>query len=185
MTNKIEVSNNFFPYLLHPYNSTLVTTIDKNNKPNIIVIAWVIPLSRNPPYLAMGINKNRYSYKLIAESREFVVNIPSYDLAKKVIFCGRKSGREVDKFKETKLTPEKAKMVSPPIIKECVAHIECKLDRIIEVGDHDLFIGKVLTAYASKEVFSEHYDFKKFKPLLHAGGDFFTTTIDEIEKYTP
>ncbi|MEM2927676.1 MAG: flavin reductase family protein [Nitrososphaerota archaeon] len=183
--NKIEISNISFPYLLHPYNSTLVTTTDKNNKPNIIVIAWIIPLSRNPPYLAMAIHKNRYSYKLIAESKEFVVNIPSYDLAKKVIFCGRRSGKDIDKFKETGLTPEKAKMVSPPIIKECIAHIECELDRIIEVGDHDLFIGKVLTAYASKDFFDEHYNFKIFKPLLHAGGDFFTTTIDKIEKYTP
>lgn len=183
--DKIEVSNESFPYLLHPYNSTLVTTIDKNNKPNIIAIAWIIPLSRNPPYLVMAINKNRHSYKLIAESKEFVVNIPSYDLAKKAIFCGRRSGREVDKFKETRLTPEKAKMVSPPIIKECIAHIECKLDRIIEVGDHDLFIGKVLTAYASKEIFDKHYNLKKFKPLLHVGFDLFTTTIDKIEKYTP
>lgn len=181
--SKAEIPIRDFPYLLHPYNATLVTCIGKDGKPNIIAIAWIIPVSINPPYLVMSIRPTRHSYKLIMETGEFVVNISPYKLVSKVIFCGRKSGRDYDKFKETGLTPMKAKKVSPPIIAECIAHIECKVAKTIEAGDHNLIIGEVLTAYASKEHFEKHYKLDKYNPLLHIRGNLFTTTINKMEEY--
>lgn len=86
-----------------------------------------MPVSINPPLLAVSIAPRRHSYKLIQETKEFVINIPTMKFVKETLFCGRKSGRDVDKFKETKLTPLPAKTVKAPIIKECVAHLECKL----------------------------------------------------------
>ena len=180
---KSEVPLEDFPYLLHPYNATLVTTIGKDGRANVLAIAWIVPVSVDPPYLAMSLRPQRYTYRLLMETDEFVVNIPTFELAKQVVFCGRKSGRDYDKFKETKLTPKRARMVSPPIIKECVAHVECKLERTVDLGDHTLFIGRVVAAYASRKCFERSYNLKQFHPLLHIRGTSFTTTSGEIVEY--
>jgi flavin reductase (DIM6/NTAB) family NADH-FMN oxidoreductase RutF len=164
-------------YLLHPYNACLVTSKRKNEKPNIMAVAWIIPVSANPPLLAMSIRPERYSYKLIMETGEFVVNIPTYEMAKKVLICGRKSGKDYDKFKETSLSTLQATKVEAPLIKECVAHIECKVLETIEVGDHTLIIGQIVAAHALEAYFDIVYNIKKFRPCLHLGKNFFTTCV--------
>jgi len=138
-----------------------------------------MPVSLNPPMLVFSIRKERHSYKLLKQAAEFVVNIAGFDLVHQVLYCGRKSGKDVDKFKETGLTVGKAKRVGAPIINECVAHLECRVKEMIPRGDHVLVIGKVLTAYAEKKTFKGLYDLKRFKPLLHLGNDVFTTTSRE------
>ena len=181
-TQKIKVSVPFDRplYLLHPYNASLVTCKGKNEKINVMTVAWIIPVSVNPPLLAMSIRPERYSYDLIIETAEFVVNIPTFKLAQKVLLCGRRSGRNHEKFKEASLSPQKAKRVNAPIIKECVAHLECKLVKTIKIGTHDLIIGQVVAAYALDDHFEEVYDMTKFRPCLHVGKNFFTTCIKEI-----
>jgi flavin reductase (DIM6/NTAB) family NADH-FMN oxidoreductase RutF len=171
-----------FSSLLHPLNATLVTCQGKDGKANALAIAWIVPVSVNPPMLVFAVRKERHSYKLIEQTREFVVNIAGFDMARQVLYCGRKSGREVNKFKETGLTAGKAKKVSVPIINECVAHLECRVEDIIPTGDHVLIVGGVLAAHARSEAFKGLYDLKRFKPLLHLGDDVFTTTsTDTIE----
>jgi len=122
-------------YFLHPYNATLVTCKSKDEKTNVMAVAWIIPVNVNPPMVAMSIRPERHPHDLILETKEFVVNIPTFDMAEKVLFCGRTTGEKSNKFKETQLTPKKARKVSPPIIKECVAHLECKLKRTIRTGE--------------------------------------------------
>jgi flavin reductase (DIM6/NTAB) family NADH-FMN oxidoreductase RutF len=139
-----------------------------------------MPVSINPPMVVMSIAPRRYSHQLIEETKEFVINIPTMDIVQETLFCGRRSGRTYDKSEETGLTLLPAKMVKPPIIKECVAHLECKLEKQITVGDHTLFIGHVLTAYADKGVFDKNFDVKKVKPIYHMGGDDFVTLAPEI-----
>jgi len=180
--SKKEISLNYFPYLLHPRNTVLVTTVGKDGKQNVLAVAWITPISVNPPYLGISIKPERYSHKLLLETGEFVVNVPTFDLAKEVTICGRKSGRTLDKFKEAGLTVEKAKIVKAPIIKECIAHLECKVVNSIEVGDHTFFIGKVLAAYVSERHFKELYDIKEHKTLLHIGRNKFTTTQDTYKE---
>ena len=171
-----------FSRLLHPLNATLITSQGKDGKANALAIAWIVPVSMNPPMLAFAVSKERHSYKLIEQTREFVVNIAGFDLARQVLYCGRKSGKEVNKFKETGLTAGKAKKVSVPIINECVAHLECRVEDIIPTGDHVLIVGEVLAAHARSEAFKGLYDLKRFKPLLHLGDDVFTTTsTDTVE----
>lgn len=162
-------------YLLHPYNSCLVTSIGKDGKPNVMAVAWIIPVSVSPPLLAMSIRSTRYSHRLITETGEFVVNIPTFKMAKKVLMCGRSSGRDCDKFKETRLEPQKAAKLSCPAIEECVAHIECKLVKTIEVGDHSLMIGEIVAAQATKGLFDVTYNLQAFNPCLHLGKNYFTT----------
>ena len=164
-------------YLLHPYNAFLVTCKGKNEEINVMAAAWVIPVSVNPPLVAMSIRPERYSYDLIIETGEFAVNVPTFELAGKVLLCGRRSGRRHKKFKEAQLSPQKAKKVAAPIVKECVAHLECKLIRTVKTGDHTLIIGRVVAAYAMEDHFEEVYNMARFHPCLHLGKNSFTTCI--------
>ncbi len=122
----------------------------------------------------------RYSHELIAGLKEFVVNIPTMDIIKETLFCGRRTGRKHDQFAETGLTPLPAKMIRPPIIKECVAYLECKLHQQIAMGDHTLFVGEVLTAYVNEGVFlNRKFNLEKVKLIYHAGGSDFATLDPE------
>ncbi len=167
-----------FHYLLHPYSTTLVTCCDKEGKPNIVAMAWVIPLSVDPPLLGMSIRQTRYSYGLICETGEFVVNVAPYELAEQALVCGRRSGRDLDKFAATGLTAGKARKVRPPIIEECLGFLECRVVDDIEIGDHRLVIGEVLEAYAPAEALEEGglRALDRARPLLHIGKNCFTST---------
>jgi flavin reductase (DIM6/NTAB) family NADH-FMN oxidoreductase RutF len=179
-TEKVEVPLSSSYRLLHPRLVVLVSCADKTNKANAITLAWFMPVSVNPPLVVINIASKRHSHRLIEETKEFVINIPTMNIAQETLFCGRRSGRIHDKFEETRLTTLPAKTVKPPIIKECVAHLECKLEEQITVGDRTLFIGRVLTAYADREAFHEKFDVRKVKPIYHMGGDDFVTLAPEI-----
>jgi len=170
--------------LLHPYNSCLVTSMGKNGKKNVMAVAWIIPVSVDPPMVAMSIRPERYSHDLIMETQEFVVNIPTIKLVRKVLFCGRKSGRNLNKFKETSLSTQKAKKVKAPIIKECIAHLECKLVDTVKAGDHTLILGQIVAAYALNDYFDGLYNIEKFHPCLHVGKNTFTTCINKSKEYS-
>ncbi|RZN56621.1 MAG: flavin reductase family protein [Candidatus Methanomethylicota archaeon] len=142
-----EINLNKAYTLLYPRQTVLIVSISKEGKPNIMTLNWSSPVSFNPPMLCIAVGKQRYSVELIKETKEFVVAIPSEGMEKEVLFCGSSSGRNIDKFKETKLTPIKAKYVRPPLIKECVANLECEVVEEIETGDHILFIARILAAY--------------------------------------
>lgn len=166
--------------LLYPRQVVLVSCADKTGKTNIITLAWCMPVSVNPPMLLIGIAPHRYSHELIEETGEFVVNVPTMDILKETLFCGRRTGRECDKFQEAGLTPLLAKIVKPQVVKECVAHLECRLHQRITTGDHTLFIGEVLAAYVNEGAFIEKYDLQKVRPVYHFGGDDFTTISPKI-----
>ena len=183
MDEKEDLDIEDIPYLLHPYPATLVTTLGEDGKPNVMAVAWIIPVSVNPSYIALTLRPQRHSYKLLTETHEFIVNIPDLSVAKQVVFCGRRSGRDYDKFKETRLTPMKARKTSAPIIKECIAHLECKLEKVIEIKDHILCIGKVIAAYASDKRYGKLYDLSQHQPLLHLRGNTFTTTTRKAVEY--
>ncbi len=182
------VSATSFHYLLHPHTTLLVTCCDDAGRANIIAIAWLTPVSINPPLLALMIRPDRYSYPLIRATREFVVNVASREIAAQTLFCGRRSGRDVDKFAATGLTAQPARLVRPPIIAECLAHLECRVAQDIEAGDHHIVIGAVVAAYARAGVLDAEglYDPRRAQPLLHLGRNRFTTTrADSIEPALP
>lgn len=142
-----------------------------------------MPTSIRPPLLAMSVRSRapkRLSYEMIVETKEFVVNVPTMDIVKETLFCGRRTGRQFDKFRETGLTPLKAKIVKPPIIKECVAHLECKLSKRLVTGDHTIFVGRILAAYVNEGVFDGTYNLRKVKPIYHMGGDKFATLAAKV-----
>ena len=101
----------------------MVSCIDKTDGANIVTLAWSMPTSSDPPLIAISVSPRRYSHRLIEETKEFVVNVPTIEIARETLFCGRVSGRKHDKFKEAPLTALPAKKVQAAIIKECVAHL--------------------------------------------------------------
>jgi flavin reductase (DIM6/NTAB) family NADH-FMN oxidoreductase RutF len=174
MSAKLPVNINSAYRLLHPMHTVLVSCIGNSSKPNIITLAWAMPTSSNPPLLAVSIAPGRHSHKQIEESGEFVVNIPTLDIIQAVYACGSLTGRSFDKFKRTNLTPMPGKKVKAPAIRECVAHIECEVDGQMTTGDHTIFVGKILEAYADMGTFSDAgYDLKKARMLYHVGGNNF------------
>lgn len=166
--------------LLHPRNVVMVSCIDKTGGANIITLAWSMPTSADPPMVAISVSPKRYSHRLIKEAGEFVVNVPTVQIARESLLCGRVSGRKHDKFKKARLTALPAKKVKAPIIKECVAHLECKLVQELTTGDHTVFIGKVLAAHVSEGVFDGKYDISEVNPIYHLGGDDFATISSKV-----
>ena len=148
---------------------------------NIITLAWNMPLSHKPPLIAVSMTRKRFSYDLIKKSGEFVVNVPGMDLFDEMVYCGTHSGRDVDKFKETDLTARRPnKLALAPLIKECIGHLECRLNFEKEAGDHVLMIGEVIYASAEKELFDVKWKVDKAKLIYHLGDKFFTTSEKEI-----
>jgi flavin reductase (DIM6/NTAB) family NADH-FMN oxidoreductase RutF len=178
--NKTEISLSNAYKILHPMHTVLVTCRSKSGRTNVITLAWAMPTSIDPPLIAISVKPGRYSHELIEETREFVVNIPTMEIVKETLFCGRRSGRECDKFKEAKLTPALAKAVKAPIIKECIAHLECKLRQSFITGDHRIFVGEVVAAYTDKGCFVEEYDIGKARLVYHLGGNRFATLSEGV-----
>lgn len=149
-----------------PMRHFLITCGDIERKSNIIAVSFCMPVSKEPPLIACAIGRRTYSCKLIESTKEFIVNIPPKELKPNIYYCGLHSGYQVDKFKETGLTPQPARKVKAPIIDECVAHMECKVRQEIETGDKKLFIGEVIEAYADEALV------KGERNVEYAKGDF-------------
>jgi len=118
-------------------------------KPNLITIAWAGSVCSDPPMLSISVRPERYSHAIIQATREFVVNIPSARQAKTVDWCGTVSGRNVDKFADTGLTPAKALKVRCPIITECLLNIECRVQKFLKLGSHTMFVAEVVAVQVS------------------------------------
>jgi flavin reductase (DIM6/NTAB) family NADH-FMN oxidoreductase RutF len=118
-----------------PMKTFLITCADIDGNPNIIAVSFCMPVSREPPLTACAIGRKAFSCELIENTKEFIINVPSAELKQQVYYCGYNSGRQVDKFKVTNLTPKPARRVKPPIIDECIAHMECVLEDIFQAGE--------------------------------------------------
>lgn len=129
--------------MLYPTPAVLVTSVDKTGKPNVLTVAWTGTICSEPPMLSISVRPERYSHDLIAQSGEFVINVPSTRQARAIDYCGVVSGRTTDKFKAMRLTPGPAKTVKAPLILECPLHIECKVRKSLKLGSHTMFIAEV------------------------------------------
>jgi len=175
-----EIAVKGFFHLLHPYPAFLVTCAGPEGEPNVVTIAWLIPVSVQPPLLTMAVRPERYSYGLIVESGEFVVNVIPHDRAGVALFCGQRSGQDVDKISALGLATAPGRAVKAPILPaEGVAFLECRLQQMVEAGDHTLFIAEVVAAYAQQGFLRGSVrDLEAVPPLMHVGGCRFTTTTD-------
>lgn len=153
----------------------MATCIDAEGRANIITLGMYMAISFDPPLVCIGISPKRYSHRLIEETGEFVVNVPSIGLEEEMHFCGTRSGRDCDKFKETGLTPVPASRVRPPLIKECYGHLECKVVQSYVCGDHTLFVGEIVAASADDDVLEgERLDLTKARPIVQKNWKYYT-----------
>ena len=130
--------------MLFPVPAVMLSCGRENEKPNIITLAWAGNVCSDPPMVSVSIRRSRYSYDIIKETGEFVLNLTTESLARKADLCGVKSGRDIDKFETVHLTPQPSKKIKAPGIMESPVNIECKVEQIIPLGTHDLFLAKVL-----------------------------------------
>ncbi len=131
--------------LLAPVPVVLVSCGGSRGFPaNLITIAWVGTVCSEPPMLSIAVRPERFSYPILRKTGEFVVNLPGRELVRLVDWCGVKSGRDVDKFRETGLTPLPATKVSCPLVAECPVNLECRTVKTIPLGSHTLFLAEIL-----------------------------------------
>lgn len=121
-------------------------------RPNIITVAWAGTVCSEPPMVSVSIRPQRYSYEIISETHEFVLNLTTVAMAKAVDWCGVKSGRDVDKFDGAHLTPFSSELVSAPGIAESPVNMECRVKKVVPLGSHDMFIAEIVAVHVSQEL---------------------------------
>lgn len=162
---------------IYPKPALVIGSYDKEGKPNIMTAAWIGICNSDPLSISVSMRPATYSYGNVTESKAFTVNIPSSELIKYVDYAGRLSGKDVDKFKETGLTPVKSEFVNAPYIKEFPIVIECELTEYHDLGSHRQFIGKVIDVKADKAILdaSDRVDVNLLEPLIYADGNYYET----------
>ena len=171
MRNKVMWKPGTFLYPL-PVVMVSCGTMEKSN---IITVAWTGILNTNPSTVYIAVRPTRYSYQLIKEQGEFVINLTNKNLVRATDWCGVKTGSQVDKFKEMKLTKEKANFVKCPMIKESPVSVECKVREIQEMGSHHVFVADVLAINADKQYIDEKgaFDISKCDLIAYANGHYY------------
>jgi len=132
-----------------PNNVVFVLSVDLNGKPSGMVASMTTKCSNTPPLMAVAISNEGHTHKLIRESKEFVIAVPNKAMEKEIEFFGSTSGKELDKFKETKIATIPAKHIKTPLLRDATVNFECKLVSETPAGNHILFIGEVLASYVN------------------------------------
>ncbi len=162
--------------MLYPLPAVMVSCQRPGEKPNIITVGWAGTVCTNPAMLSIAVRPNRYSYDIIKETGEFVVNLTTEKLVKATDFCGVRSGRDTDKFAECHLTAEAASQVSVPLIGECPVNIECRTEQILELGSHHLFIARVAAVDVDERYMDENgrFDLNKSGLIVYSHGEYWS-----------
>lgn len=161
--------------MIYPVPAVLVTVADSKGNDNIITVAWTGTVCTNPPMAYISVRPERYSYHMIQETKEFVINLTTRELAYAVDFCGVKSGRDVDKFQEMNLTRMKSSKVKPPMIAESPVNIECKVTECKELSSHHMFLAEVAAVHVTESYMNESgkFQLEKAEPIVYSHGTYF------------
>lgn len=162
--------------MLYPLPAVLVSVADKKGNQNVFTVAWTGTVCSDPAMVSISVRPERYSYHMIEETGEFVINLTTSRLAYATDYCGVKSGRDVDKFKEMRLTPMPAKEVSAPLIEESPVNIECKVKQVLKLGTHDMFLAEVVAVHADEAYINEKGTFSlaAADPMVYSHGTYYT-----------
>lgn len=162
--------------MLYPLPAVLVSVADRRGNANVFTVAWTGTVCSDPPMVSISVRPQRYSYEMLRETGEFVINLTTRDLAFATDYCGVKSGRDIDKWKEMGLTPLPAKEVLAPLIQESPVNMECKVVQTIPLGTHTMFLAKVVAVHADEAYMDEkgRFSLAKAQPLVYSHGAYFT-----------
>ena len=161
--------------MVYPVPAVMVTAADREGKSNIITIAWTGTVCTNPPMAYISVRPERYSYGMLKETGEFVINLTTEKLVRATDYCGVKSGRDTDKWKETGLTPIPAQEVNVPLIKESPVNIECRVSEIRELGSHNMFLARVVAVDVDEAYLNEQgrFELQKAAPIVYSHGEYY------------
>jgi flavin reductase (DIM6/NTAB) family NADH-FMN oxidoreductase RutF len=154
--------------LVYPAPVFVVGSYDKAGKPDAMTASWGGICCSQPPMVSVSLRKATYTYDNIRQRRAFTISIPSEGYVKEADYFGLVSGRNIDKFAVTKLTPARSKVVDAPYVQEFLLVLECKLAHVLELGLHTQFIGEVVDALVEDQVIGSGgaVDIKKLRPLI-------------------
>ena len=158
--------------MLYPLPVVMVSMADKDGKYNIITIAWAGTVCTDPPMVSISVRPERYSYSILRESGEFVINLTTRKLAYATDYCGVKSGRDVDKFRELGLTPAEASKVRAPMIGESPVNLECRVSEVLNLGSHAMFLAEVVAVHAEEQYMDAQHKFhlEQAEPIVYSHG---------------
>ncbi len=161
--------------MLYPVPAVMVSCMREGEKPNIITVAWAGTINSDPAMVSISVRKQRYSYDIIKETKEFVINLVTEDLTYATDYCGVRSGRDVDKFKEMKLTAMDSRFVKAPSIAESPVNIECKVTQIIPLGSHDVFLAEVVNVTVDDKYMEEsgRFNLNSSKLVAYSHGEYY------------
>ena len=161
--------------MLYPLPAVMVSVAGKEGKPNIITVAWAGTVCSNPPMVSISVRPDRYSYHMIEETGEFVINLTTRKLAYATDYCGVKSGRDVDKFKEMHLTALPGEKVKAPLIGESPVCLECRVKQTLPLGSHTMFVAEVVSVSIDEAYLDEdnrfHLDWSE--PIVYSHGIYY------------
>ena len=161
--------------MLYPVPAVMISCGRPEEKPNIITVAWTGTICSTPAMVSISVRPERYSYDIIKETGEFVINLTTEKLTYATDFCGVRSGRDIDKFKAAHLTPIPGVHVSAPLIEESPVNIECRVKDVIELGSHHMFLADVLGVSVDEAYMDEKgkFDLIKAKPIVYSHGQYY------------
>lgn len=161
--------------MLYPLPVVMVSVADKEGNSDIVTVAWAGTICTNPPMVSISVRPERFSHHMLMETGEFVINLTTRELAFATDYCGVRSGRDVDKWKEMKLTPVMGNVVKAPCIAESPVNIECKVVRVEKLGSHDMFIAEVVAVQVDDAYMDEKNSFRlsQAKPIVYSHGEYY------------
>lgn len=175
--------------LVFPEPAMVVGSYDKEGKANIMTAAWFGVANSRPLKVSVSLRPATYSYHCIMASQAFTINVPDSSLISYVKFAGKYSGKDMDKFKETGLTPVRSEYVNAPYVKEFPIVLECKLTEYHDLGSHRQFIGQVVDAKIDERLLNEDgkVNMDIFKPIVYGQGDYYSglDLIENINEIKP
>lgn len=161
--------------MLYPVPAVLVTVADRQGTPNIFTVAWAGTVCSDPPMVSISVRPSRYSHQMIEDTGEFVINLTTKKLVYATDYCGVKSGRDTDKFKDMHLSLLPADQVKAPLLKESPVNIECRVSHTLRLGAHDMYVAEVLAVHAD-EAYMDHkgrFILDGAEPIAYSHGSYF------------
>lgn len=161
--------------MLYPLPAVMVSCQRAEEKPNIITVAWTGTICSAPAMVSISVKPERYSYGIIRDTGEFVINLTTERLTWATDYCGVKSGRDIDKFAELKLTAGKAVHVHAPIIEESPVNLECRVTQVLELGSHHMFLAEVVGVDVDSTYLNEKgkFDMNRAGMMVYSHGEYF------------
>lgn len=162
--------------MIYPLPAVLVSVGAMEDEYNLFTVAWTGTVCTNPPMCYISVRPERHSYEIIKRTGEFVINLTTSRLARATDWCGVRSGRDYNKFREMGLTPIPATQVAAPVVEESPVSIECRVRQIVPLGSHDMFIADVVNVLVDEEYIdpeSGKFDLQRADLIAYSHGEYF------------